>query len=317
METILVTGGAGFIGSHLCDYLLRDGQNTVVVIDNFSLGTKENIQHLLANPKFILYNQDILNAEQTELMFQKHNFDFVYHLAANSDIAKSFTKPSTDYNNTFGTTYTVLECMRKYNVKKLFFASTSAIYGEAENAIAEDFGPLFPVSHYGAGKLASEAFISSYSSSYQIQTWITRFPNVVGNRTTHGIIYDFLKKIEADKENLLVLGDGEQEKPYLHVLDLIGAIMYVIANTNERLNYYNVAGKDRMKVKNIATALLEEAGQTRNILFTGGKIGWVGDVPKFAYDTNKIEQLGWKPSLNSEQAIRRTVSDIIKEKAEK
>jgi UDP-glucose 4-epimerase len=123
--------------------------------------------------------------------------------------------------------------------------------------------------------------------------------------------------LEADKENLLVLGDGEQEKPYLHVFDLIEAILYVITNTNERLNYFNVAGKDRMKVKNIAAVLLEETGETRNIVFGGGKIGWVGDVPKFAYDINKIEQLGWKPGLNSEQAIRRTVSDIIKEKAAK
>jgi UDP-glucose 4-epimerase len=311
MRTVLVTGGAGFIGSHLCDFLLHQDVKCVIAIDDMSLGKLNNLTACLRDNRFQLYQQDINDIDALNDVFRENNFDTVFHLAANSDIGKSFENPATDLKSTFQTTYNILECMRRYQVKKLVFASTSAIYGEVDKAVDENFGPLLPISHYGAAKLASEAFISSYSSSYNITSYIFRFPNIVGHKATHGIIYDFLLKILNDPNELLVLGNGEQEKPYLHVSDLIDAIFFVINKYSDRVNYYNVAGVDRIKVKVIASIVLEEAKQVRKIRYTGGDRGWMGDVPKFSYNQEKLFATGWKPQYTSEQAIRKAVSDIL------
>ena len=178
---ILVTGGAGFIGSHLCDALIVRGYN-VVVVDNLVLGRKENISHLMNNPQFKYEEVDILDADAMHRVFAEGQFEMVYHLAANSDIQKGGKDPLVDYQLTFNTTFQILQLIKEFGIKKFFFASTSAIYGETYDVLSEDYGPLKPVSNYGAGKLASEAFISAFSSTYGIQTWITRFPNVVGDR---------------------------------------------------------------------------------------------------------------------------------------
>ena len=181
---ILVTGGAGFIGSHLCDVLIADGHN-VTVVDNLVLGKVENIEHLINNPNCRFLREDLNNGHAMNMIFMDGEFDMVYHLAANSDIQKGGKDPMVDYQLTFNTTFNVLQMMKKYEVKKFFFASTSAIYGETYDVLNEDYGPLKPVSNYGAGKLASEAFISAFASTYHIQTWNTKFPNVVGERFTH------------------------------------------------------------------------------------------------------------------------------------
>lgn len=182
---VLITGGAGFIGSHLCDALLAKGHK-LTAIDNLVLGRKENIFHLLGGNDFEFIEEDLLHEKAMRDIFKNGKFDMVYHLAANSDIQKGGKDPMVDYNLTFNTTFHVLQYMKEFGVKKFFFASTSAIYGETYDVLDEDYGPLRPVSNYGAGKLASEAFISAFSLTYQIQTWITRFPNVVGERFTHG-----------------------------------------------------------------------------------------------------------------------------------
>ncbi len=202
IERVLVTGGAGFIGSHLCDILV--GEAEVVVVDNLVLGRRENIEHLEGRPDFEFLYGDILGMDFMRDVFSHYEFDMVYHLAANSDIQKGAADPSVDYNLTFNTTFNVLQCMREFGVKKLFFASTSAIYGDTPDVLTENYGPLMPVSSYGAGKLASEAFISAFSSMYEIQTWIARFPNVVGERFTHGIVYDFVRKLRENPSELEV-----------------------------------------------------------------------------------------------------------------
>lgn len=300
---ILITGGAGFIGSHLCDYLIGKG-NDITVVDNMVLGRKENISHLLDNERFHFIEEDILHKEAMQEIFSKGKFEMVFHLAANSDIQKGGNNPYVDYQLTFNSTFQLLMLMKEFDVKKLFFASTSAIFGEVYGKINEDFGPLRPVSNYGAGKLASEAFISAFSSTYNIQTWITRFPNVVGERFTHGVIFDFIKKLKNNPNELEVLGDGNQCKPYIYVKDLIDGIMYVVNNTTERFNVFNLGPESRTQVKEIAQMVIEEMKLSAAIRYTGGDRGWVGDVPEFKYDLTKINELGWTAPHTSNESVR-------------
>jgi UDP-glucose 4-epimerase len=307
---ILITGGAGFIGSHLCDRLLAEN-HSVTVVDNLVLGKKENIAHLLDHPNFKFYEQDLLHTAGMKKVFDEGEFEMVYHLAANSDIQKGGNDPTVDYSLTFNTTFNVLMLMKEYGVKKLFFASTSAIFGEARGDLNEDFGPLHPVSNYGAGKLASEAFISAFSSTYHIQTWITRFPNVVGERFTHGVIFDFIKKLRSTPDELEVLGNGEQCKPYIYVKDLVDGIQYVIRHATARYNVYNLGPTTRTKVKEIAQITIEEMGLHATIRYTGGDRGWVGDVPEFRYDISKIKALGWSDPKTSNEAVRTAVKKAL------
>ena len=244
-------------------------------------------------------------------IFAEGQFDMVYHLAANSDIQKGSEDPTVDYSLTFNTTFNVLQCMREFEVKKFFFASTSAIYGETYDRLTENYGPLRPVSNYGAGKLASEAFISAFSSAYGIQTWIVRFPNVVGERFTHGVIYDFIHKLHENSKVLTVLGDGEQIKPYLYVRDLVDGIQFVCQNTNERFNVYNLGSNTRTKVKEIAQMVIEEMELDAKIEYTGGDRGWIGDVPEFKYDLTKINNLGWFAMHDSNESVRLAIQKAL------
>lgn len=282
---ILVTGGAGFIGYHLCKRLLSG--NEVFIVDNLSLGTEENVLDL----KAAFYNFDVTNPDFFRSITDL-GIEAVFHLAANSDIKNP--DPDVDYHNTFLTTYFVLEACRKLDIKQLIFASSSAIYGEQEGNIAEGIGNLHPISHYGAAKLASEAFISSYAHHYGIKSWICRFPNVVGPRPTHGILYDFKRKLKDGK--LEVLGDGEQCKPYIYVEDLVDAILFIWENSDDDLNIYNIGAPDKIKVKDIAELIATD------ITYTGKS--WVGDVAQYDYDTTKLKKLGWTNNRTSLEAIR-------------
>ena len=307
---ILVTGGAGFIGSHLCDSLLLDN-NKLTVIDNLSLGSKKNIKHLFDNKNFRFIKKDLLELEELKKIFASGDFEMVYHLAANSDIQKGGDDPRVDFNLTFNTTFNVLQCMREFKVRKLFFASTSAIYGDTSEELIEDFGPLLPVSNYGASKLASEAFISAFSSNYNIQTWIIRFPNVVGERFTHGVIFDFINKLKLEPKSLTVLGNGEQIKPYLYVKDLIDGILFVCKNSTDQYNVYNLGVDSRTKVKEIAKMVIEEMGLFSKIKYTGGDRGWLGDVPEFRYNLSKIHDLGWFAKYSSNEAVRLAIKRVL------
>ena len=220
----LVTGGAGFIGSHLCDRLL-ERNDEVWCVDNLRLGRRRNIAHLEALPRFHFIEFDVLNSGALMSLFANAHFDAVFHMAANSDIAAGTKNMRIDFDLNHLTTVAVLEAMQDYGVKKIFFASTSAIFGELDAVLHEDIGPLCPISFYGASKLGAEAYISAFSHIVGARAVVLRFPNVVGERATHGAIYDFLGKLKADPGELVVLGDGKQSKPYLYVIDLIDAMM--------------------------------------------------------------------------------------------
>lgn len=310
---VLLAGGAGFIGSNLADTLLKEG-NKVVCIDNYFIGTKKNIEHLIDNPNFTFYEQDLCNMDQLEKVFEKENIDYVYHLAANSDIQASATTPIIEYQNTYSTTFNLLECMRKYNVKNFFFASTSAVYGEKMGeSVAEDTADLRPISYYGSCKLGSEALISAYSYMNNMKVLIFRFPNVIGPRLTHGVIYDFVKRLKDDPTQLRILGDGTQSKPYIYVMDLVDAIMRFKDVKEEGITLYNVGVTTQTSVTRIADIVCEKMGLTGiPYNYTGGRGGWKGDVPKFQYDLSKVHNTGWRATHTSDEAVALTVEEVLK-----
>jgi UDP-glucose 4-epimerase len=301
---VLVTGGAGFIGSHVCDRLIAEGHNTVAV-DNLVLGRRHHLAHLEELKEFQFIELDASNIADLYALFKAKQFECVFHLAANSDIARSHDDPNVDFINTLTSTYAVLEAMRRTDTRQLILASTSAVYGEVPGRVSENYGPLLPISHYGAAKLSSEAFLSSFGENYGVRSWIARFPNIVGERLTHGAIYDFVRRLRDHPEVLRVLGDGTQVKPYLHVGDLIDALMIAWRGMHGRLNIFNVGGPTRCTVRRLAEIVVEESGHSSRIEFTNGDRGWIGDVPKVDYDTSLIRSLGWTPRLDSEGAVRR------------
>jgi UDP-glucose 4-epimerase len=306
---ILVTGGAGFIGSHLCDALIGEGHN-LVCVDDLSLGRISNITHLTSLPaeRFQLIEIDILDRTRFPKVVETTRPDVIFHMAANSDIPRGLTDPETDLKKTFLTTIEVLLAMKESAVKRLVFASTSAIYGELDAPLTEDVGPLQPISLYGAGKLGAEAFISAFSACFGIQSWIFRFPNVVGERATHGAMFDFINKLELNPSELVVLGNGSQSKPYVYVKDLVRGILFGWVNSGNPLNCYNLGVESTTTVRTIAEIVRDEMGLPEaSIRYTGGDRGWVGDVPHFRYDLTKIHHLGWRAEMTSDQAVRAAV----------
>ena len=306
-----VAGGAGFIGSHLIDALLSEGHE-VVCIDNFFIGTKENIQHLQDTKGFRFYEQDLTELERILEVFQKEQPDYVFHLAANSDIQASAGNPAIEYQNTYSTTFVLLECMRRTGVKRLFFASTSAVYGEQMGVqVSENAVSLQPISYYGGAKLGSEAMISAYAYMNDMSVLVFRFPNVIGPRLTHGVIFDFVKRLKADPSHLKILGDGTQSKPYMHVHDLTGAILK-FKEVPSGVTLFNLGVESQTSVTRIAEIVCEKMGLTGiPFEYTGGRGGWKGDVPVFAYDLSKIHAAGWYAARSSDEAVSQTVEAVI------
>src|SRR5579883_1325452 len=297
---VLITGGAGFIGSHLCERLLGRGAQ-VWCVDNLRLGRRRNIALLTASPGFRFLELDVLDRGALGTLFGDAGFDAVFHLAANSDIAAG----SGDFR-------AVLEAMRGHGVKRLFFASTSAVFGETDAVLHENFAPLAPISFYGASKLAAEAYVSVFAHTFGGHAVILRFPNVVGERATHGVIFDFLRKLEADPMRLEVLGDGNQSKPYLYVGDLIDAILLAWDKSAGVHTVYHAAGMGTTSVREIAEIVVAAAGRpSTRIVYTGGDRGWPGDVPRFRYDTSRLQALGWQPQRHSTEAVRYAVERIL------
>lgn len=332
MSNILVAGGCGFIGSHLIDSLLALG-HSVVSADKLIMGDG-NIVHLKDNKLFTFEEIELSDQDAVDKLFKKHSFDAVYHLAANSDIQKGGKEPSIDFNDTLLTTRTILESMRRHNVSNLFFASTSAVYGEkVDEVLTETTGDLRPVSFYGGCKLASEAMISSYVSMCDMRAVIFRFPNVIGPRLTHGAVFDFIRKLRADSSTLEILGDGTQCKPYIYVKDLVEAIIMLTGEfktptplrepdmgadktskaTSGTEEIYNLSVEGGgTTVTRIAEIVVEEMGLSNvEFKYTGGDRGWKGDVPRFEYDISKVLSTGWKPHYTSDEAVRQTVKDAI------
>lgn len=311
----VVIGGAGFIGSNLCTILLQR-KNHVVCIDNLSNGSKKNINEILSNNNFIFYEGDATDKEFLSKVFSEEKPDVIFHLAANSDIQASALSPEVEYRNTYTTTFCILECMRKYDVKKIFFASTSAVYGDKRGIeLKEETPDLSPISYYGAAKLGSEALLQAYSYMNELKTLIFRFPNVIGPKLTHGVIYDFLRKLDKDKEVLNILGDGNQTKPYIYVKDLVDAIIDFTNNIKPGVEIYNLGVAGATSVRKIADIICEELGlENVQYEFSGGESGWKGDVPQFQYCLDKIHGTGWRAHYSSDEAVRETVRDAIRER---
>ncbi len=241
-------------------------------------------------------------------------FEMAWHLAANSDIRAGVADSDVDFRDTFQTTHSLLKVMREHRVPRLAFASTSAIYGEQPGLMREDIGPLFPISNYGAMKLASEAAISAALEAFLQQVWIFRFPNVVGSRATHGAIFDFVQKLKRNPAELEVLGDGTQQKPYFHVGDLLEAMRFIVERSRDRLNFFNIGTADTVSsVRYLAESVVRHQAPGARIKFGSGNRGWVGDVPKFNYSIEKLKGLGWSPRLTSDQAVDRAVAEIVEE----
>jgi UDP-glucose 4-epimerase len=309
-NNILVTGGAGFIGSHLVDRLIEE-ENRITIFDNLSSGKIEFIEKHLENTDFKLIKGDILDNEVIERACR--DIDLVCHVAANPDVklGASYTKIHFDQN--ILATYNLLEAMRKSNVQKVVFTSTSTIYGEAQiMPTPENYGPLIPISLYGASKLACEALITSYSHTFDMQAWIFRFANIVGPRSTHGIIVDFIRKLRENPTQLEILGDGQQEKSYLHVSECVNSILFAIEKSREDVNIFNIGSEDTISAAEIGRVIVDEMGLSDiQFIYTGGSRGWKGDVPRMRLDIEKLKAIGWKPVYTSERSVRETVRALL------
>lgn len=310
MKKILITGGAGFIASHLADILIKQKGYKITAIDNLWLGKIENIAHLKNNPNFTFIKLDLLNKKSVEKLFIKNKFDVVYHLAANSDISRGSKDRTIDFNLNLVTTISVLEAMVKSGTKKIVFSSTGAIYGDLGKPMKEDSGPLFPVNFYGAGKLSAEAYIASYSSVFDLQVWICRFPNIIGERSTHGVMFDFINRLRRNPNELTVLGDGNQYKPYMYVAELVKNIYEFTKKTNSRINVINFGVSDGMFVRDIAKMVIKKLKLNSKIVYTGGSSGWKGDVPKYSYDYSYMKSLGFK-SMKSKEAVEKAIDNSL------
>jgi UDP-glucose 4-epimerase len=316
-QKCLVTGAAGFIGSHLVDRLLERGL-TVVGVDNLKLGRRENLAAARGHAAFKLIEMDVNAgpplAEALAAESAAAPFDMAWHLAANSDIRAGVANPDVDLQDTFLTTFNLLKLTRSLQIGQVAFASTSAIYGMQPGLLTEDAGPLFPISNYGVMKLASEAALSAALEAFLKRVWIFRFPNVVGSRSTHGAIYDFAQKLKRNPQELEVLGDGTQEKPYLHVSELVEAMLFIVGQATAPLNFYNIGPAGSVtSVRFIAEAVVRRQAPGARIRYGQGNKGWVGDVPKFNYSIEKLSRLGWRPSLTSDAAVERAVAEVVSE----
>jgi UDP-glucose 4-epimerase len=314
--TVLVTGGAGFVAAALIGRLLERG-DSVLALDNLCRGSLSNIQTYLDCTAFHFENVDLSNLSDYREALNHPSCNGpvteVWHLAANSDIPAGIENAEIDLRDTFMTTFNTLKVMQEHRIKELLFASSSAIYGDlGEKELTEDIGPLFPISNYGAMKLASEAAITAAAEKFLTRALLFRFPNVVGVPATHGVILDFIRRLREKPDHLDVLGDGTQQKSYLHVSDLVDAMLLIQeTSTSKKVDAFNIGPTDKgVFVRQIAEETVAAVAPGAQIRYGSSKKGWVGDVPRFTYSTAKVRALGWLPKLNSLGAIRRAIAEI-------
>ncbi len=295
---IAVVGGAGFIGSHLADALLSSGHE-VLVLDNLSTGSEKNV------PKGAEFRPcDIL---RNDLAKEFAGCGAVFHLAADPSVRESASKPRSSFELNVAGTFNVLEACRKAGVKNTVFASTSAVYGNAGVIPTPESHPTFPISNYAASKLASEAYCASYAHTYGTKTTVLRFANIFGERSTHGVMFDFYNKLKKDPKKLEILGDGKQKKSYLHVSDCVSATLAAFGKQKKQFDVFNVGSREQHTVDEIAAMLSSEMGCKPKFEHTGGKQGWKGDVADMLLDVSKLESLGWKASVPFAEAVKRYV----------
>lgn len=316
-EVILLTGCAGFIGSNLLRYFLKK-KIKVLGIDNFKLGSFKNITKLKENKNFFFKKIDISDFSKLDNFIKSfvktYRIKTVWHLAANSEIKDGFKDADNDYKNTFLTTFNLIKIAQKYKFENFIFASSSAIFGKLTNLkIKETSGPLLPISTYGAMKLASEGIISAAKESFLKKIFIFRFPNVVGSPSTHGVIHDFINKLKLNPLKLNVLGNGKQQKIYMHVDDLIHSMIYIFKNSKDPISLFNIGPNDKgVTVNFIAKEVTKYFKKNKKIIYQKKSIGWVGDVAKFSYSVNKFNKLGSQIKISSKDAIIRAIRELIK-----
>jgi UDP-glucose 4-epimerase len=305
----MLIGGAGFLGSHLAKYLLgSEIASKVIIFDNFSSGKKDHLKSISSDPRLKIIHGDV--KDMSQLLEGMKDVETVFHLAANPDISKAVSEPTIDFWEGTFLTQNILEAMRITGAKNIFYSSGSGVYGDIPDVhFSEDYGPNHPISTYGASKLAGEALICSYCHMFSLRGRAIRFANIVGPNQTHGVGYDFLRKLKTNPHELSVLGDGTQCKSYIYVADAIQAIDLVMSTINLGLAFdvFNVASEDYITVKQIADLALDVANIKReNIKLNFGQNnrGWKGDVPKIYFDTKKIKERGWRAIHDSSEAIR-------------
>lgn len=313
-HTYFLVGGAGFIGSHFVDALLA--QNTtqkVTIYDNFTSGQTWHYSHHLGDPRLEVIIGDVKESDKLRAALQTH--ETLIHFAANPDIARAIHEPSVDFTEGLYLSYQVLEAARLAKVKRLIYTSGSGVYGDVTEECPENKSGMYPISTYGASKLASEAFISSYCHMFDLSACIFRFANVVGPRQTHGVGYDFIRKLRQDSTKLEILGDGNQSKSYIHVTDVVNAVLLANHQLQTPYEVYNVATSDYLTVTDIAKLTIECLGITTPVHFqyTGGNRGWRGDVPVVRLNTDKIRSLGWQCQHNSAEAMQKSLLAMINE----
>lgn len=308
---IVVSGGAGFIGSTLVDRLMSAG-HTVTVIDNLSGGDRTFLAHHRASARFRLVVADV---RQTDKLIKAMGpqVDLVFHLAANADIARGVEDPTLDFEHSIVATFSMLQAMRHHGIKKLVYTSGSGVYGDRGlSYFAETWGPLEPVSMYGASKLSAEGLVSAFTHLYDMQAWIVRPANIIGPRATHGVVFDFMRRLRKDPTQLRILGDGKQSKAYLHVDDVIDAFLLVQRKGKEQVNFFNLSSNSFITVNGIADLVIRGMGLSKvKRTHTAGKIGWKGDVPVIRLRNDRITKLGWRPEYDSAGAVKATIAALL------
>lgn len=305
-----ITGGAGFIGAHLANRLLGAG-HAVTAYDDFSNGQRWHFGANAANPRLTVVAADVRDEARLEKEIAGH--DVVFHLASNADIARAAVEPDIDFSNGTLLTRCVLEAMRKTGVKRIAFTSGSGVYGEVPaTPIPEDYDRMLPVSTYGAQKLASEALIGAYTFMFDLHGMVFRFANVVGPQQTHGVAYDFLRRLAKEPARLKIFGDGTQSKPYIHIDDVLDAFLLIEGEARGGYEYHNVASQDFLTVREIADIVCDRMGlKDVRYDFTGGSRGWKADVPVYRLDTKKIRARGWSNKRNSREAATAAIDAMI------
>jgi UDP-glucose 4-epimerase len=310
-----IVGGAGFLGSHFTDRLLEDDAAEVTIFDNFSSGREWHLESHADDRRLRVVRGDVKELDALTEAMSGH--EVVIHLASNPDIARAATEPAIDFDEGTLLTHHVVEAMRVTSTAKILYASGSGVYGDiGETEADEDFGPLVPISTYGASKLAGESLIASYCHMFDLRGCSFRFGNVVGPRQTHGVGFDFVRSLLRDPERLPILGDGTQSKSYIHANDVIDAVLAANQRTEDSYAAYNVATGDYITVTEIADLAVECVGLDPGDVeyeYSGGDRGWKGDVPVVRLNTDRIRSLGWQKSMGSREALRDSMLAMLPE----
>jgi len=286
----------------------------VMVLDNLSGGRRDFIAHHFGSKNFKFIEMDVRDEDRLKQVLHP-KIDLVFHLAANADIARGVEEPSLDFEHSIVATFSLLQAMKHYGIRNLVYTSGSGVYGDRGPAYSsESFGPLEPVSMYGAAKASAEALVSAFAHLFDLQAWIVRPANIIGPRATHGVVFDFVKRLTRDPTELRILGDGKQSKTYLHVNDVIDALLLVQKKARGRVNFFNLSSNSFVTVNQIADEVVKAMG-LKGVKFrrTGGKIGWKGDVAVVRLRNTRLHRLGWRAKYNSREAVRATIEALLKD----